>query len=156
MKFFKASGLWFPANEPENRVAGTLRFSESGLQLKLLGGFQGGWSPDVQAYGIIQGVVGDSPYGEFVSLYDCFQTSKSLRSQGIGSEIIRCDRAYMGNDYLFEEDAEIRSISLTTSFLTTGLGRKTLTSLSSAYRHGMRLASNMASPSQSASTSRTP
>jgi ApeA N-terminal domain 1 len=117
MKFFKASGLWFPADEPENRVAGTLRFSESGLQLKLLGGFQGGWSPDVQAYGIIQGVVGDSPYGEFVSLYDCFPTSKSLRSQGIGSETIRCERAYIGDDYLFEEEADIRSISLATSYL---------------------------------------
>lgn len=117
MKLFKASGLWFRADEPENQVAGTLRFSESGLQLKLLGGFRGGWSPDVQAYGIIQGVVGDSPYGEFVSLYDCFQTGKSLRSQGIGSETIRCRRAYMGDDYLFEEDAEIRSISLKTSFL---------------------------------------
>lgn len=117
MKFFKASGLWFPADEPENRVAGTLRFSESGLQLKLLGGFQGGWSPGVQAYGIIQGVVSDSPYGEFVSLYDCFQRSKSVRSQGIGSEIIQCGRAYMGDDYLFEEDAEIRSISIKTSFL---------------------------------------
>jgi len=117
MKLFKASGLWFRADEPENRVAGTLRFSESGLQLKLLGGFQWGWSPDVQAYGIIQGVVGDSPYGEFVSLYDSFQTSKSLRSQGIGSEIIRCERAYIGDDYLFEEEADIRSISLATSYL---------------------------------------
>jgi len=117
MKLFRASGLWFRADEPENRVAGTLRFSESGLRLKLLGGFQGGWSPDAQWYGIIQGVVGNSPYGEFVSLYDCFQTSKSLGSQGIGSETIRCGRAYMGDDYLFEEDAEIRSISLTTSFL---------------------------------------
>jgi len=117
MKFFKASGLWFPADEPGNRVAGTLRFSESGLQLKLLGGFQGGWSPDIQAYGIIQGVVGDSPYGEFVSLYDCFQTSKSLRSQGIGSETIRCGRAYMGDDYLFVEQADIHSINLETTYL---------------------------------------
>jgi len=117
MKFFKASGLWFPADEPENRVAGTLRFSQSGLQLKLLGGFRGGWSPDIQAYGIIQGVVGDSPYGEFVSLYDCFQTSKSLRSQGIGSETIQCGRAYVGDDYLFEEEADIRLIRFKTSFL---------------------------------------
>jgi len=117
MKFFKASGLWFPADEPENRVAGSLRFSESGLNLKLLGGFKGGWSPDVQTYGIIQGVVGDSTYGEFVTLYDGFQTSKSIRSQGIGSETIRCGRAYMGDDYLIDEETGVDSIGLTTTYL---------------------------------------
>ena len=117
MKFFRASGLWFPADEPENKVAGSLRFSDTGLQLRLLGGFQGGWSPDFQEYGIIHGIVGGSPYGDFVSLYDCFQLIKSVKSQGIGTETVRCDRAYIGNDYLLAEDAAIRSISLTTSFL---------------------------------------
>lgn len=117
MKYFKASGLWFPSDEPENRVAGTLRFSKSGLRLMLLGGFQGGWSPDVQAYGVIHGVVGDSPYGEFVTLHDGFQVSKSVRSQGIGAEVIRCRRAYMGGDYLIDEGAEVDAISLTTTFM---------------------------------------
>lgn len=117
MKYFKATGLWFPRDEPDNRVAGTLRFSGAGLHLKLLGGFQGGWSPDVQTYGVIQGVVGDSPYGEFVSLHDGFQTSKSLRSQGIGYEVIQFRQAYLGDDYITDEGIEADAIALTTTYL---------------------------------------
>jgi ApeA N-terminal domain 1 len=98
-------------------VAGTLRFSASGLRLKLLGGFQGGWSPDVQRYEMIQGVVGDSPYGVFVTLYDNIQENKSIKSQGIGSETIVCTRAYVGDDYLLENATGIASFAFTTSYL---------------------------------------
>ena len=117
MKFFKASGLWFPADEPENRVAGTLRFSASGLDLKLLGGFQGAWSPDEKRYKAIQGVVGDSPYGKFVTLYDNLQSKKTIRSQGIGEENICSDRAYVGDDYFLEDRTEFVSFTFLTSYL---------------------------------------
>src|SRR4051794_5866166 len=106
MKYFKASGLWFLGDAPQNRVAGTLTYSEYGLYLRLLGGFRGGWSPGVETYPLIHGVVSKNPYGEFVILSDCFTKRTKLSSAGIGSETIYCNRGIAGDAHLRPDHAE--------------------------------------------------
>ena len=37
MKYFKANGLWYSGDDPSKSVAGSLRYSSSGLRLEVLG-----------------------------------------------------------------------------------------------------------------------
>lgn len=135
MKHFKASGLWFLGDAPQNRVAGTLSYSERGLVLRLLGGFRGGWSPGGQSYPVIYGIVGRNPYGEFVTLSDCFTTRTTLSSAGIGSETIRCNRGIAGDAHLRPDHAEFESLDVGMSYLSDWFGR---TGISTESVHGER------------------
>ena len=90
MKNFTASGLWFLDSDPSKRVAGTLRYSDHGLYLKLLGGLRGDWWPKAEGYPVIRGVVERNPYGNFVTLHNAFTKRTRLSSAGIGSETIYC------------------------------------------------------------------
>ncbi|HWE38784.1 MAG TPA: hypothetical protein VG406_19705, partial [Isosphaeraceae bacterium] len=122
MKYFEASGLWYPSDDPANAVGGTLKFNVTGLQLFLLGSFRQGWSPRPEPYPFIYGVVGDSPYGTFVTLIDCFRTGQKFNSVGATSESIRCNRAVVGNCHLPEEGSRFGSLELDFSYLNEWVG----------------------------------
>src|SRR3954462_15134546 len=124
MKYFKASGLWFLGDAPQNRVAGTLTYSEHGLSLRLLGGLRGGWSPRIDPYTLIHGVVGKNPYGEFVTLIDCFTKRTRLSSAGIGSETIHCNRGVAGDSHLSPDYDEFQALDVRVSYLDDWFGRK--------------------------------
>lgn len=124
MRYFIANGLWFLGDDPKNQVAGTLRYSERGLQLKLLGSFRGGWSPKSEPYPVIHGVVSKNPYGDFVTLVDCFTARSSISSAGIGSEIIRCNRALVGDSHKSPEVDEFEAVDVRTSYLDSWFGRR--------------------------------
>src|SRR4051794_31946823 len=100
MKHFETSGLWYPYDDPNNAVGGTLKFDDKGLQLVLLGTFRQGWSPEAERYPVIHGVVGESPYGAFVTLIDNFRTAQKFNMVGATSEKIRCHLAMVGNFHL--------------------------------------------------------
>src|SRR3954454_18635414 len=100
MTYFRARGLWFLDEDPKNRVAGTLRYSERGIHLNLLGGFTGSWGPQTARYPLIRGVVSKTPYGEFVTLIDCFTRRTKLSSVGTGSETIYCNGGIVGDAHL--------------------------------------------------------
>lgn len=128
MKYFTASGLWFLGDDPENRVAGTLRYSEHGLHLKLMGGFRGGWSPRSEPYPVIHGVVGKNPYGEYVTLIDCFTKRTKLSSAGIGSETIYCTRGIAGESHLPPNHDEYEALDLKLTYLKEWFGRRAVES----------------------------
>ena len=128
MKYFTASGLWFLGDDPKNRVAGTLRFSQHGLYLTLLGGFRAGWSPKSEPYPLIHGVVSKNPYGEFVTLIDSFTKRTKMSSVGIGSETIYCDRGIAGDSHLPEEYDEFEALNVRISYLDDWFGRRGVTS----------------------------
>ena len=122
MKHFEASGLWYPLDDPANAVGGTLTFDDDGLQLVLLGSFRQGWSPAAERYPIIHGVVGESPYGEFVTLIDNFRSGQQFNMVGATSERIRCRKAMVGNCHLPEGAPRFESVELDFSDLTEWVG----------------------------------
>src|SRR4051794_7851101 len=128
MRHFIASGLWFLHDAPANRVAGTLHYSERGLHLKLLGSLRGGWSPKIDPYSLIYGVVSKNPYGEFVTLIDCFTKKNKLSSAGIGSGLIYCNRGILRGKHLPLNHDEFEALNLRLSYLSDWFGRKGITS----------------------------
>ena len=123
MKHFKASGLWFRSDDQRKRVAGTLQYSSDGLHLKLIGSLTEGWRPRSHVYDKIFGVVGDCPFGSFVTLFDSFTKSSKINNMGIGSEIIHSNTAIIGNDHIKGESAPpMESIDLSFSYLSDWAG----------------------------------
>lgn len=122
MKHIEASGLWFPHDEPDNTVAGTLKFDDDGLQLILLGSFRRGWSPEPDRYSLIHGVVGNLPFGSFVTLIDCFQTQCQFDSVGFTSETILASKATIGDRHLSEGSSRYESMQISYSYLTDWAG----------------------------------
>ncbi len=123
MKHFEASGLWYPSDDPDNAVGGTLKFDEKGLQLALLGTLRQGWSPWAERYPIIHGVLGDSPYGAFVTLIDSFRTAHKFNMVGATSEKIRCHSAMVGDFHLPDGPVSFEKLNLDYSYLTEWVGR---------------------------------
>ena len=123
MKHFKASGLWFRSDDQRKRVAGTLQYSSDGLHLKLIGSLTEGWRPRSHVYDKIFGVVGDCPFGSFVTLFESFTKSSKINNMGIGSEIIHSNTAIIGNDHIKGESAPpMESIDLSFSYLSDWAG----------------------------------
>jgi hypothetical protein len=118
MRHFTASGLWFLGDDPTRRVAGTLHYSDRGILLKLLGDFRGGWTPRSEPYSLIHGVVSKNPYGEFVTLNDCFTTRTKLSSAGIGLETIYCNRGIVGDTHLRPDHDGFDALDITISYLS--------------------------------------
>ncbi len=123
MRHFTASGLWFLSDDPTKRVAGTLRYSEKGIHLKLLDGFRDGWVPISEPYPLIHGVASKNPYGEFVTLINCFTTRTRLSSAGISSETIYCNRGIIGDTHLSPEHDEFEALDIQISYLSDWFGR---------------------------------
>jgi len=118
MKYFEASGLWYPSDDRSSAVGGTLKFDSDGLQLVLLGSFRQGWSPEGERYSIIHGVVGESPYGFFVTLIDCHRLQSTFNMIGVTSEKITCIKGAVGNCHLSDGDSRFKSLELDLSYLT--------------------------------------
>ncbi len=123
MNFYKVDGVWSTSENPKNRVAGTLSYTEKGLKLKLLGSFRKGWSPTSDYnYPIIQGVVEKNDYGSFVTLYDSFTTRSTINSSGIGAEQIRVNKAVLGDDHAANIPQEYNYISFRYTHLQDWVG----------------------------------
>jgi len=118
MKHFEARGLWYPTDDKENAVGGTLTFDKDGLHLVLLGSFRQGWSTDVERYPIIHGVVDNSPYGAYATMIDCFRSNTNFNMAGVTSERIYCKKGVVGNFYLPEGTTYFESLELDYTYLT--------------------------------------
>jgi hypothetical protein len=123
MKHFEARGHWNLADDPDHSVGGTLKFDENGLTLELLGCFREGWTPIAQRYSITHGVVGDSPYGSFVTLIDSLKIGQKFTMVGATAEKIRCERAIVGNCHLEDDSSRYESVELDFSYLSDWVGR---------------------------------
>jgi len=123
MRHFEASGLWYPSNDPSNAVGGTLKFDRQGLRLSLLGAFREGWSSELEDYPVIQGVVGNSPYGSFVTLVDSFMTSQKINMVRVTSAEIRSHFAVLGDFHLPNGPVRFEKLTLSYSYLKEWVGR---------------------------------
>jgi len=122
VKYFETSGLWYPSDDPDNAVGGTLKFNKKGLRLVLLGSLRQGWSPQPERYPVIHGVVGDSPYGTFVTLIDSFRIAQKFNMVGATSEVVMSHLAMVGNFHLPENPLNFEKIDLDYSHLTDWIG----------------------------------
>src|SRR5688572_11001068 len=101
MKSFESVGIWFLPQAPDAQVGGTLSFSKKdGLALALTGSFKTDWNIGGSNYPLIHGVVSDSPYGKFLSLFECFATNLSIGMPGISVETIHANHGFAGNEFV--------------------------------------------------------
>jgi len=123
MKPFESIGVWFLPSAPDSQIPGTLTFSkDGGLSLKLAGKFRPGLSIENAAYPLIQGVVSDSPYGRFITLFNCFRTNLQTGMPGISLETICANHGFAGSDYVDSEAMLFDSALLSFSPLAAWLG----------------------------------
>jgi ApeA N-terminal domain 1 len=101
MKSFESVGVWFLPNDPETHVAGTISFSkEDGIKLALSGSFRKEWNLGGANYPLVHGVVSESPYGKFISLFGCFATNLRIGMPGISVETIHANQGYAGSEFV--------------------------------------------------------
>lgn len=107
MQDLECSGVWWLPTNPENRMAGTLTFSnEGGMRLNLTA-----WSKQIdeilahqsRIYPLILGVTHE---GELITLCNCRETSFQSSSAGIGVQRCLVETAYVGAH--FSELTELR------------------------------------------------
>jgi hypothetical protein len=127
MKYFESNGLWFPAGQPSSAIGGTLSYSRDGLRLRLIGKFREGWSPQVDRYPVIHGVLVENPYGKFATLYDGLTSRLNLGWGGIASETILFSTAMIGDDHLPSTPTQFQSVDFTITYLNNWYDRTGLT-----------------------------
>jgi ApeA N-terminal domain 1 len=120
VKHFQSSGLWCLATDFSSTVAGTLNFGDDGLILHLLGSFGATW--DTEKYPAIYGIVGENPYGTFVTLVNCVTQRSAINSAGLNFETIRCGRAVIGASHLPGETHQFETLAVSLSYLTDWAG----------------------------------
>ena len=146
MKHFEASGLWYPTDDPDNSVGGTLKFDDAGLQLILLGAFRQGWSPEVERYHLIRGVTGKTPYGSFVTLVDNFRTGQTFNMIGATTEKIRSNLALVGDFHLPDGPVNVEKLILGFSYLKEWAGKGGIEVKTERFGDGLSLVINYAKP----------
>lgn len=124
MKAFEARGYWYLPTAPDDKVAGTLRFSqEDGICLSLTGSLSDFSSLGKPAsYPMVHGVVSQSPYGKCFTLLECHQSHQTIGMPGITTEEIWADRAYASRVLLSEEDLRFDAFRVSLAGLLHWLG----------------------------------
>ena len=124
MKSFESLGIWFLPKDPETYVAGTISFSkEQGIKLVLSNAIQKADGIGELNYPLIHGVVSESPYGKFISLFDCFTTNIRFGMPGISVERIRANHGFAGDEHVDSVLTLFNAASV--SFPTLGAWLKT-------------------------------
>ncbi len=101
MKSFESIGIWFLPGAPDRHVAGTITFSkDEGIRLVLSGSLQKDRNIEQLNYPLIHGVVSNSPYGRFLSLFDGFTTHLRIGMPGVSIEKIHANYGYAGSDHV--------------------------------------------------------
>jgi len=133
IKAFGCNGIWWLPENPSERVAGTLCFSDDdGIDLSLAGVF-GEPAPGIaeKYVPIILGLVWDYPLGKLVTLKGCRVHRFHLGSPGIGREVYFADRLFVGSHIEREEDFSFSHLSVSLSGLSDWAG--VLTGLSQQF-----------------------
>jgi hypothetical protein len=113
MKAFESTGLWFLPDDPDTQIPGVFTFSDDGkLLLSLSGSFQHTWNLEAARYPIICGSVSESPYGKFITLFDCFATSLRVGMSSAGVEKITANHGFAGTDFVESNEATFDGVNL--------------------------------------------
>lgn len=114
MKRFETMGLWFLPTDSDKQIAGRIRYSrQDGISLELAGTFQSNWgSSSVPRYDVIHGIVSQSPYGRFISLFDCFATNLSAGMPGLSLETLHVHHGFIGAGFVTSIDTRFHEATV--------------------------------------------
>jgi hypothetical protein len=102
---FSHEGFWWLPDNPDERIAGTLTFSQvDGAQLKLLGMF-GGFRAFGQRQTDYVTLHGITKNGKSVTLLDAFSSNRQMNAPGIMNEQYKGHTLCIGHHFSSEDDA---------------------------------------------------
>lgn len=116
-------GYWNIQTEEE--LAGTLKSSENGFRLELLGSFEDCLGSDIKQYKVIHGF---TKCGKNISLFNCICSGVSCNMPGIPNVEYQCNEVFIGEkNYSDLEEIKIKSIQLSYDYLNEWIGMKSST-----------------------------
>jgi hypothetical protein len=120
MQAFECTGFWWLPEAPDQKVSGTLRFTEdAGLMLSLVGALgHGGPGSRDQTFPIVNGMVFDCVLGEEVILRNCGVKEMHYGSSGTTRGDYRATRAFFGGHCDTEKDLCFSDVRLEFSGLS--------------------------------------
>ena len=105
MQAFDCNGIWWLPDNPSEKVAGTLHYSEdTGVALTLSGVIGEIGGPGKKIIPIVLGVLYDCPLGSDATLRNCWVKTLHMGSPGFTREDYHVDRLFIG-DHLETADA---------------------------------------------------
>ena len=121
MQTFDCQGIWWLPENPSNRIAGTLRFSdEKGVDLSLAGVFgKQITTPETTEIPILLGQVWGCSLGEIVTLKACQLQASHISSRVIAREEYFAERLFIGSHLEREEDFFFSKMSIQPSGQST-------------------------------------
>ncbi len=119
MQTFDCQGIWWLPENPSNKIAGTLRFSdEKGVELSLAGTFGEPLTTlEKRNIPILLGQVWDCALGEIVTLKACQLQASHISSRVIAREEYFAERLFIGSHLEKEEDFLFSKMSIQLSGL---------------------------------------
>ena len=119
---FEYPGYWWTTNNKDNRIYGTLKYSESsGISLSLIGSFadklEDIFGDTYDNLKIIHGFITD---GKNVTLLDSFRTKNSLG--GLPTSIYSSDMVVIGKHYNSKEDIITNELDVNYKYLNEWIG----------------------------------
>jgi ApeA-like protein/HEPN superfamily Apea-like protein len=113
MQAFECMGQWWLPERENDRAAGTLKVSQSGvLRLRLVGSLGPAEMFKSKRYPIILGWVEKSPAGDIVTLSGCMVCASTVGSATSTRENYHVSRAYFGAHLKQQDDFTFKSMSL--------------------------------------------
>jgi len=117
MNSFEYSGFWWLPSNPEDQVAGNLKFSnKTGFSLELIGSFS---NFDVvsfyqeEKYPIILGIVTN----KLITLYNCYQKNYHISYPGFTTQILGARLAFIGHHFNNKEEIRFKKIEVDFTYL---------------------------------------
>jgi hypothetical protein len=109
---FELKGMWWLPETPEKKVSGTLRFSQTeGTTLELIGSLEelkSGpikiWETDI--------ILGTPTKGNPITLFRCFEKTKTINAPGMITQIIYADFILSGKHFTRQDDIKFQKIFL--------------------------------------------
>ncbi len=122
MEYFDSVGIWYLPEEPSKEVSGTLRYSEEGILLSLMGSFSESWFFGSEHFPVIHGEVNRSPYGKYVTLYNSYMKSRSMGTSRTATEVIFSNLAIIGDSHLPLASDDFGTVQISITDLRDWLG----------------------------------
>ncbi len=115
------SGIWWLPSHPENQISGRLKFDPvKEISLDLIGSFH-----ELKYLGNIREeeiILGLTSNGKLVTLYKCFETSKSISFPGFAHSAYHAQFVFVGHHFNKSEEFLFESMSINYYFLEKWVG----------------------------------
>src|SRR3990172_6059115 len=119
---FEHLGVFWLPETPNRKQPGTLRFTETKIELELIGTLKGTGVEDVRDSHLFpECIMGVTSNGKPRTLHDCAQASVNVAG-GPGKSVLRATRLFIGGHYATADDMKFDSVSVNFSDLEEWLG----------------------------------